>query len=50
MSKAGETPSFEERIGNTLTAQKFGLKEKELWSLGKKEIEWDENVKECVRG
>lgn len=35
MSRVGETPSFEERIGNTLTAQRFGLscaERKQLWS------------------
>lgn len=55
MSRVGETLSFEERIGNILTAQKFGLSRAERkkaleFRKKKKETEWDEKVKECVRG
>lgn len=48
MSRVEETLSFEERIGNTLTAQRFGLshaeRKKQLWSLEKKEKEWDKKT------
>lgn len=49
MSREEETVSFEERIGNTLTAQRFGLsraERKTALEFGKKkETEWDKKKK-----
>lgn len=55
MNRVEETLSFEESIGNTLTAQRFGLsraERKTALEFGKKKQSGikKKHLKECVRG